>query len=342
MKVALLALGWIGIAFNASAAAAGSAPERSGCSAENGVNYLCGLINVEDFLPVQGGRYLIGSSYTDKSVGFYLIDTQRKAASAVQLSVAPRRDPRYADCPGAPDLTQLSTHGLDVRAERGALTVYAVNHGGRESIEVFRLSVARKAAAWIGCVVAPAGTRGNAVVALPDGSIAFTKFRDLRHPEVGTTAILQGQPTGAVYVWTPGQGTRALPGSELAGDNGIVASPDGQTLFVNAYGSGEIWRLPLSGQGPRLSAKVEFSPDNLRWAPDGTLFVTGQYLRDVKPGQPHDWAVARLDPKTMAVKLLLKKAGTPQFDDATSSVQVGQTLWVGTFKGDRIAYLPAP
>jgi hypothetical protein len=30
------------------------------------------------------------------------------------------------------------------------------------------------------------------------------------------------------------------------------------------------------------------------------------------------------------------------FDNATSTVQVGQTLWFGTFRGDRMAYMPAP
>jgi hypothetical protein len=296
---------------------------------------------VEDFLPIEGGRYLVGGSYTAGSVGFYLIDTRRKAASAVQLSVAPRRDPIYSECPGAPDMKQLSTHGLDVRTRGGMVTVYAINHGGRESVEVFRLSMAKKEAQWIGCVVAPEGTRGNAVVSLPDGSIAFTKFRDTRQADVNTTSILAGRPSGVAYVWTPGHGTRAVEGSELAGDNGIVASQDGRTLFVNAYGSDEIWRLPLAG-GERVSARVDFEPDNLRWAPDGTLFVTGQYLRDAKPGQPHDWAVARLDPKTMAVTLLFRKKGTTRFDDATSTVQVGSTFWVGTFHGDRVAYFSAP
>ena len=31
-----------------------------------------------------------------------------------------------------------------------------------------------------------------------------------------------------------------------------------------------------------------------------------------------------------------------EFDNATSTVQVGDTLWFGTFRGDRMAYMPAP
>jgi hypothetical protein len=88
--------------------------------------------------------------------------------------------------------------------------------------------------------------------------------------------------------------------------------------------------------------KVDFNPDNLRWAPDGTIFVTGQFLNPQKMEGRHGWATVRLDPKTMQVTPVVKEPGYPEFDDATSAVQVGKTLWFGTFRGDRIAYRPAP
>ena len=46
----------------------------------------------------------------------------------------------------------------------------------------------------------------------------------------------------------------------------------------------------------------------------------------------------------MGVRLtpVVKEPGYPEFDNATSTVQVGQTLWFGTFQGDRMAYRPAP
>ena len=321
-------------------AQAASAPA---CAPVGDLHFICGLVNVEDFLPVDGGKYLVGGSFKDASAGMYLIDTASKTARTVDLTIAAKPDPIYADCPGAPDLHKLSTHGTDVRAGKdGTTTVFMVNHGGRESVEVFRLTAARNAAEWIGCVVMPEGTSANSLVGLPDRSIVVTKLYDTRTRGAGISPVLQGQVTGLVYHWVPGKGISVVPGSELSGDNGLVASPDGKTLFINAYGTKEVWRVPLSGQGERASAKVDFNPDNLRWAPDGTIFVTGQYLSPGKLQGPNDWGVARLDPKTMKMAMVLKEPGTKEFDDGTTAVQVGGTLFFGTFRGDRVAWRAAP
>jgi hypothetical protein len=318
-------------------------PAPAACAPQGDLKFICGLVNVEDFLPVDGGKYLVGGSYKEGSDGMYLIDTAAKTARVVSLSIAAKPDPIYADCPGAPDLRKLATHGLDARAGKdGVTTVYAVNHGGRESVEVFRLTASRNAAEWVGCVVMPEGTSANSLVGLPDRSIVVTKLFDTRERGAGISPVLQGKITGLVYHWVPGKGIGVVPGSELSGDNGLIATADGETLFVNAYGTKEVWRIPLSGDGPKASAKVDFNPDNLRWAPDGTIFVTGQYLIPGKIQGPNDWGVARLDPRSMAVTMLLKETGTGAFDNATSTVQIGKTMFFGAFKGDRVAYKDAP
>lgn len=328
----------------APAPAAAPAPPATPtpCGSLRGISFICGMINVEDMLPVDGGKAIVAGSYKDGSVGFYLIDPATKTARIVSLSVAAKPDPLYSDCPGAPDLTKLSTHGLDVRPGRGGTaTVYAVNHGGRESIEVFDLDPRKATAEWIGCVVTPPGTSPNSVVGLRDGSIVFTKFFDTGD-KTGIQDVLAGKVTGVVYHWIPGKGISPVPGTELSGDNGLVATPDGKTLFINAYGTHEIWRVPLSGKDKPVSAKVQFNPDNLRWAPDGGIYVTGQFLHPDNLAGPNDWAVAWLDPKTMFVKELVSAPGMKEFDDATTAIRVGDTLWLGTFKGDRVAYMNAP
>ena len=326
------------------AAPAASAPAAAPlpCTPQHGINFVCGLINVEDMLPVDGGKALIASSYKEGSVGFYLIDAAAKTAKVVTLSAAAKPDPLY-DCPGAPDFTKLSTHGLDVRPGRnGTATLYAINHGGRESVEVFNLDARKGSAEWVGCVVAPEGTSANSVVGLPDKSIVFTKLFDTKTRGAGISPVLQGQITGVVYHWVPGKGISPVAGTELSGDNGLLASPDGKTLFINAYGTKEIWRVPLDGKGQKASAKVEFNPDNLRWAPDGSIFVTGQFLNPGNLAGPNDWGVARLDPKTMFLRTIITAPGMKEFDNATTAVVAGTSLWLGTFKGDRIAYMAAP
>jgi hypothetical protein len=322
---------------DAQSAARGSAA----CAPADDLNFVCGLVNVEDFLPIEGGRWLVGGSLKVGSVGLYLIDTAAKTAKPVALSIASEPDPIYVGC-AAPSLKGLSTHGLDVvPGHAGISTVYAVNHGGRDSVEVFRLNAEQATAEWIGCEVLPEGFDGNAVAALPKGSFVVTKFTDPRDKQA-FQKVLTGELNGVVYRWTPGKGFSEVPGTHLSGDNGIAASPDGQWLFVNAYGTREVYRVPLGSKGERTSVKVDFNPDNLRWAPDGTLLVTGQFLNPKKLQGLHGWAAVKLDPKTMVVTPLIKEPGRRQFDDATSTVQVGQTLWFGTFRGDRVAYRSVP
>jgi hypothetical protein len=311
------------------------------CAPVGDLSFVCGPTNVEDFLPIEGGRWLVGGSLKVGSVGLYLIDTAAKSAKPVALSIAAEPDPIYVGC-AAPSLKGLSTHGLDVVPGRSGLaTVYAVNHGGRDSVEVFRLNAGKATAEWIGCAVLPEGFDGNAVAALPKGGFVVTKFTDPRDKQA-FQKVLAGQINGVVYQWTPGNGFSEVPGTRLSGDNGIVVSPDGKWLYVNSYGTREIYRVPLASKGERTSVKVDFNPDNLRWAPDGTIFATGQFLNPQKLQGLHGWATVKLDPKTMAVAPLIKEPGHREFDDATSAVQVGQTLWFGTFRGDRVAYRSVP
>jgi hypothetical protein len=310
------------------------------CAPEGDLHFVCNLISVEDFLPVDGGRWLVGGSYIEKSVGLYLIDTQAKSAKPVTLSLAAKPDPLYAGC-AAPDLKVLQTHGLDVRQVKGHTRVYVINHGGRESVEIFELHPATDSAEWIGCALPPEGVNSNSISAMRGGAFAITKFMDT-HDKSGFQHILSGQVTGTVYLWSPGKGFNEVPGTRLSGDNGLLTSPDGRWLYINAYGSREIYRVPLSGHGKRSVAKVDFCPDNLRWAPDGSIFVTGQFIDAQSLNKLHGWATVRLDSKTMTTTPLVKEAGLKVFDDATSTVQVGQTLWFGTFRGDRMAYMPLP
>jgi len=315
--------------------------KASACSPVGDLSFICGLANVEDMLPVNGGRWLVAGSYKTGSAGLYLIDPAAKTARDVALSVG-KPDPIYAGCP-APDLKGLQTHGLDaVPGAGGATTVYAVNHGGRESVEVFRLDAARNSAEWIGCVKLPEAASGNSVAAVPKGGFVVTKFLD-PNDKTAFQKIMAGQVNGVVYRWTPGKGFSEVAGTQLSGDNGIAVSQDGKWVFVNAYGTNEIYRLPLAGGGEASRVKVDFHPDNLRWAPDGKLFVTGQIIDpSAGPNALQGWATARLDPQSMKVTPVVKEAGLPEFAGATTAVQVGKTLWFGTYRGDRVAYRAAP
>ena len=59
------------------------------CSAVNRVSFICGVTNVEDFAPVPGTKWLIGSDLSTPKApqgNLYLFDTSNRSASAVPSS----------------------------------------------------------------------------------------------------------------------------------------------------------------------------------------------------------------------------------------------------------------
>jgi hypothetical protein len=339
-RATLLALALATAPLGLARAQAPAAPTP--CTPDGKVGYVCGLRSVEDMVAVPGGRWIVGTALQAGAGGLYIIDAKARTAKVADITFGPAQAP-FADCT-APDPKTLNTHGLEIRPGKdGVHTVYVVNHGGRESLEVFHLDArgTEPKVTWIGCLKMPANASGNAVVALPGGSLALTKFADADDKD-SIVHILGGAITGVVYIWTPGRGFKELAGTKLSGDNGMVATPDGKWLFVTDYGRKAVYRVPLDGSGKVTSVAVDFHPDNLRWAPDGKVVATGQYITLENRAGLHGWSAVKIDPKTMAQTPFVKLAGTAAFDNGTTTLQVGQDLWIGTYRGDRVAYLPAP
>src|SRR5262245_58178148 len=161
--------------------------QSTGCAPSGGLNFICGLQAAEDFVLVPGTRWLIASGMTAGS-GLHLIDTQAKTAKdlfTAQTSAAPRANKqKFPDCPGPLDPKQSILHGLSLRpSQGGAYTLYATNHGGRESAEVFEVDArgASPTATWVGCVLTPNKVALNSVAAFSDGTL------------VGTVLVLPGK-----------------------------------------------------------------------------------------------------------------------------------------------------
>ena len=276
----------------------------------------------------------------------YLIDAGEKGWRTLAPDVGGKARAPYAACPSAPDMTKFAAHGLALLPGKGGRhTLLAVNHGGRESIEAFEVTGGRgePEVRWIGCVILPKDVVPNSVAALPGGGFIVSKFNEAGDADA-FAHMAKLEKTGVLIEWTPKGGFRRLAGTELSGDNGVAVSPDGRWVFVNAWPEMRVLRFPRSGGGKPVSVKVDFLPDNLRWAPDGKLLVAGQVAASMADllacAQPcaHDWAVLKLDPNTMKVTPVLREKGTRAFSDATGALQVGNELWIGTFRGDRLAY----
>jgi len=338
------------------AAIAGTAvgfAQRAACTPSGGLTFICGVQNPEDLVVVPNTRWIVASGMAPGS-GLHLVDTSAKSVRNLYAAGAAeaRADrSKFAACPGPLDPKQMVLHGLSLRpAPNGRHTVYATNHGGRESIEVFELDArgAAPTAAWVGCVPMPDKMAANSVAAFSDGTLVATV---LIMPGKTFEDAFAGRNTGAVFMWTPGSPSfRILPGTEMPADNGIETSPDDREFYVVSTTTKRIVAFARANPGTplRTAQLAEFGPDNVRWTSDNRLITAG--MIDNEPacgGAPRTEAgircargyiAATIDPKTMAVKELARGPATAAFTGTAIAMQVGDELWLGSFNADRLAY----
>ena len=300
---------------------------------------VCGQQAPEDLVAL-GPQWVVASAYSGSGGVALIRVSDRMAVTAYPAATARNRpDTRaYPDCPGPPSTDSFTTHGEYVEPGNGpTYKLFVVGHGARESIEVFEIdtSPALPVATWIGCVIAPDPIGLNSVRGLPDGGFVTTNFLPRGGTREATQRMLAGETNGELWEWHAASGWVKVPGSEAAGANGVELSDDGNTLYVAAWGSQSFFRLSRGASPPqRDEIPLGFRVDNIHWARDGTLWAVGQ------AGQ--SWKAVKVDPNTLAVREVVTRADTPAFGAGTAVVEVGDELWVGSFRGNRIAIIPAP
>ena len=224
----------------------------------------------------------------------------------------------YPMCPGPPSTDQFLTHGVYVAPGDGPVyKLMVVGHGAREAIEVFDVDTrpAMPVVTWIGCVIAPDPIGLNSVRGLSDGGFITTNFLPRGGTQEATQKMMAGEPNGELWEWHTDSGWVKVPGSEAAGANGVELSDDGRTLYIAAWGSQSFIRLSRGVNPPkREEIPLGFRVDNIHWARDGSL----------------------------AVREVLSRPDTRAFNSGTAVLEVGNDLWVGSFRGNRIAIIPAP
>jgi len=318
------------------------APAPPPCVASAGeVQFVCGQSAPEDLVVVPGGQWVVAGSFSGTGgINLIRVSDRTTVRGYPAASTKEALDAKtYKACPGAPEKTKFTTHGLSLREARNGLhTLYVVGHGARESIEVFTLDTRSQTPTltWIGCAVAPDPIGLNSVRWLDDGGFIATNFNP-RGAGAGFGGLQKGERNGELWEWHTASGWQKVPGSESSGANGIEISPDGRTLYVAAWGSQSFFRLSRGEKEPkRDEIQLGFRVDNVRWASDGSLLATGQ----AGQGAQSETVVVRIDPKTMKSGEVLRKAAIPGFSAGTVAVEVGKSLWVGSFTGDRIAIYP--
>ena len=313
------------------------------CATEGNIQLLCQVKRPEDLLQVPGTNWVVTSSLDG---GLYLIDARDKTIARLFPSATAKYHldkTTYDTCPGPLDETAKAnfvTAGIAIRpAKNGTNTLYAVHFGKESSVQVFELDTRAKtpSVTWVGCVVASATITLNSIGPLPEGGFIASNFLP-RAPgsEALRARVMAGEVNGEVWEWHTGKDWVKVPGSEASGANGVAVSEDGRWLYVSQWGSQSILRLSRGSSPPkRDEIRLDFRPDNLHWAPDGMLLAAG-------PTDSARTKVVKIDPNSLKVTQLLDKPDTQAFERGTAAMQVGDEIWVGSARGDRIAIFPAP
>jgi hypothetical protein len=359
MKHASLALLIACSAFVASQSRPLVAQGGKDCAPAAGLTFICGLQNPEDLVLIPGTRWLLTSGMA-AGAGLSIVDTGAKTEAFRVIWIARQDRGRFANCPGPLELGQAVLHGLALRPSAGGrYTVYATNHGGRESIEVFELTMNAGdfgGLTWIGCVLLPPKLAANSVAAFSDGTLVATV---LFLPGRTFEDAFAFRNTGIVLQWTPGAKTFVeLKGTELVANNGIETSSDNREFYVASTTMRRIYAFSRAkpGAGPlRFAQLKDFGPDNVRLMPTtpgdktGDRLITAGLIDDEPAcgGRPKNeagircpmgYAVATIDPRTMAVTEIARGPRTPSFTGTAMAAVVNNELWLGSFFADRLAY----
>lgn len=329
-----------------------------GCESVGRAHPICGFRNPEDLVALPGDAALLVSEYGDvshaKAGSIALLDIASGERRVVyrggqeSADTAPTSGWGSPDCSGPP-AAAFSPHGIDLvrRARDGRWSLLVVQHGDRQAIELFE--VAEKASEWQvewrGCVYAPPGADLNDVAGLADESFYTTKMQEL-----GTsTDLMRGFPeaaTGHVYGWSPERGYWSVPGTEGMMPNGVETAGDGSVLYMNESAGSAIRKID-TGTGDEIARAEISAPDNVTWAPDGQSLLVASFgevdpkdfasCHELEVGAcPLPFRIVEVDAETMVVKqILFDSAGQPM-GAGTVGLRVGDDLFIGSFKGDRI------
>lgn len=337
------------LVFLAAASIAFADEPITGCVASGNQQPVCKFQNPEDLVPLPGGAALLVSEYGDLQGGrpgglaLFVLETdeRRDLFRGGDAKAGPTEGWGDPACPGPPP-PDFSPHGIDLaRRSDGALALAAVQHGGRESIELFELSGSDSnwSLAWRGCWIAPDDAWLNEVILLADGSLMASHMMPR---SAGERAFENGAP-GWVLHWTPDGGFSKVAGSEVLLANGLELSDDEKTLYLNSSVDG-LRRIDLA-KG-KVTGHAEIGAlDNSTWAPDGKLLVAHLLPESNESFAicgarkqrvcPIPFRIVAVDPDTLETSVRFDSVGSPM-GAGTVGLQVGDELFVGSFSGDRI------
>jgi len=325
------------------AAACGGEP-RGPCGQSEPLGSVCGFENPEDVAYSAASNLLVVSEFRILGKGGSLSGLTPGASTPRRLwpgeSAASEPDPAAGDptC-SAPDPAVFHPHGIFVDLKN---ELHVVNHGGRDSIEIFAIRDVGDAATlvWRGCIELPPGTSGNDLAVSADGDVVVSNYSSAVDSILDNVKIGFGMATGDVLRWRRGVGWRHVPGTTASAANGVALSPDGKTLYYAETGGGRFVRIGLDGSD-RAAIPIAGAPDNLSWTSRGTLYLASHTSNVAflgcltRKACRSPWVLLEIDPVTMRADEVLAHDGAV-VGAVASAQQVGDLVYLGAVFGDRI------
>jgi hypothetical protein len=322
--------------------------------------YVWGPINAEDLAGIPGTQWIVTSGMTGPGASLgRLYVVHRDDASCSELfpyRLTHALDEARFGVQSPLDPDTLEPHGIDVALRPdGVAEVFVVNHGRRESVEVFEVlfGEARPALRWIGGVEMPGTTLGNDIAAVAGGGFVISTTGDIGGAlHAGMTQAAAGGDTGGVLEWSAVEGWRLLPGTGIFVANGVATSPDGEWVFVGGWGARCIKKVRRGVTDPEIfTVPAPIMVDNLTWTRDGKLLAAGAYDTTMEAfieahfaGNPRlalPTKVIRIDPDNLAIDVVLDY-GVEAFGVGATGLDVGGEIWVGAARDHGLARFTCP
>jgi hypothetical protein len=327
-----------------------------GCDAVDDIHPVCNMKSPEDIAATADGQHLLLAHFGGMVGGtgsLSLFDTQSESvmplfpgeSGAPDLSDNSWGD---ADC-SAPDPSAISPHGTHLHTmDDGRSRYLMVNHGGRESIEMFELFLDGEDTSleWRGCLLPAPETFVNDVVGLANGDVIFSRM--FHHGgDLEMFKSLLGIDTGDIWRWSQTTGLRVLPGTDAAQPNGLEITADNKYVFANMYMEREVWKIDaLTGEVVGVGEVP--NADNSAWGTDGKLWVASHAVAGMSLLSCFDdqaaacsagFEIYAMDPETMAAEVIFAHDGPPMGAVTVAVPQAGR-VYMGSFVGDRMISVP--
>jgi len=334
MKRTLTAVTFGLLALNPVLAQRGQPVELLSCGPHDDLEVICGTSGPEDLELTPDGRFLIVSQFAmgGTGAGLTLFDPIDRSFTPMATTADRRVGWGELACPG-PMTQPVASRGISLGTHpSGVPALYVVNHGGRETIEMFELrpADARWELVWHGCAVGSADY--NDVAILPDGGYVATRPTALGE-EGGGGNLFGGQPSGNVARWTSEGGEEILPNTEAAYPNGVVADPDGRYAYIAAWTGRQIRKYDLESGTQLEIVDLDFMPDNITWTPEGGLLAAGIAGLGAQGG----FGVAEIDPATLTVtKVYEAPQGAAPITGVSVALEADGEIYIGAYQGDRL------